>query len=160
MIDLYVHGHPAPQGSKRHVGRGIMVEASKYLTPWREAVVSEILRRELHGTGIDEAVCADLTFYFTRPQSHYGKAGLKPGAPAVPNRRSVGDIDKLARSTLDGLVQAALLVDDSHVVDLRARKRYSTGANPTGARIIITFYGETTDATLERITHTDTRLAD
>ena len=28
----------APQGSKRHVGRGIMIESSKRVKPWRDAV--------------------------------------------------------------------------------------------------------------------------
>ena len=36
-----VHGLPAPQGSKRHVGKGVMVESSKYVKPWREAVKAE-----------------------------------------------------------------------------------------------------------------------
>lgn len=142
MFDLFVHGHPAPQGSKRHVGRGVMVEASKRVTPWREAVVGEVLRRQLNGTGIDEAVVARLDFWFARPKSHYGKNGLRPAAPAYPNVRSVGDIDKLVRSTFDGLVQASLLADDSHVVDLHTRKRYASIAQPMGARIRITFPGE------------------
>jgi crossover junction endodeoxyribonuclease RusA len=144
VIDLYVHGHPAPQGSKRHVGRGIMVESSKRVTPWREAVVGEVLRLKLDGTAISEACCVEVCFYFNRPKHHYGRDGLKLTAPAVPNSRSVGDIDKLARSTLDGLVQASLLHDDCHVVDLTARKRYASLAYPMGARIRITHYGENT----------------
>lgn len=143
MIDLYVHGHPAPQGSKRHVGGGRMIEASKKVTPWREAVVGEVLRLRLDGTAISEACGVDVCFYFNRPKSHYGPDGLKDNAPAVPNLRSVGDLDKLVRSTLDGLVQASLLHDDSHVVDLTARKRYASLAYPMGARIRITYHGET-----------------
>lgn len=139
-IELRVHGHPAPQGSKRHVGRGIMVEASKYVQPWREAVVSEAIRMGYTGTGLDEPVAVDVAFYFPRPQSHYGKSGLKDSAPAVPSRRSAGDIDKLVRSTLDALVQASVLTDDSLVVDLTARKRYGSIAQPAGARIRIDIY--------------------
>jgi Holliday junction resolvase RusA-like endonuclease len=33
-----VIGLPAPQGSKRHVGKGVMIEMSKNVKPWREAV--------------------------------------------------------------------------------------------------------------------------
>ena len=139
-IELYVHGHPAPQGSKRHVGRGIMVESSKYVQPWREAVVSEAIRSGHSGTGLDEPCTVDVRFYFPRPLAHFGKAGLKESAPAVPSRRSAGDIDKLSRSTLDALVQASILTDDSLVVDLIARKRYSTLARPAGARIVIDIY--------------------
>jgi Holliday junction resolvase RusA-like endonuclease len=53
-----------------------------------------------------------------------------------------GDIDKLTRSTLDALVQASVLTDDSIVVDLSARKRFATIANPRGAVIRITRIGE------------------
>lgn len=35
---MVAYGTPAPQGSKRHVGRGVMIESSKNLKPWREAV--------------------------------------------------------------------------------------------------------------------------
>ena len=38
VITIRVYGTPAPQGSKRHVGRGVMVESSKKVKPWREAV--------------------------------------------------------------------------------------------------------------------------
>lgn len=33
-----VFGLPAPQGSKRHVGEGRMVESSKRVKPWRRQV--------------------------------------------------------------------------------------------------------------------------
>jgi len=37
-ITFFVPGKPAPQGSKRHVGRGIMLESSREVGPWRERV--------------------------------------------------------------------------------------------------------------------------
>jgi crossover junction endodeoxyribonuclease RusA len=148
-IELYVHGHPAPQGSKRHVGRGIMVEASKRVQPWREAVVGEAIRAGWNGTGLDEPLTVDLAFYFTRPQSHYGKSGVKQSAPHVPARRSVGDIDKLVRSTLDALVQASVMSDDCLVVLLTARKRYATLVRPAGARIRIDLHRGVTDGNAE-----------
>jgi crossover junction endodeoxyribonuclease RusA len=143
VIDLRVLGHPAPQGSKRHVGRGIMVEASKAVTPWREAVVAECQRTGVAGRLLDGGLDAFLTFYFPRPQSHYkGDGNVKPTAPLFPIRRSVGDIDKLVRSTLDALVQASVIADDSLVVNLGARKRYATIANPRGAVIRVIPIGE------------------
>jgi hypothetical protein len=39
LLRVDVYGLPAPQGSKRHVGGGRMIEASKKVGPWREAVV-------------------------------------------------------------------------------------------------------------------------
>jgi crossover junction endodeoxyribonuclease RusA len=38
VITFYVPGKPAPRGSKRHVGRGIMVDSSREVGPWRERV--------------------------------------------------------------------------------------------------------------------------
>ena len=37
-LTITVHGTPAPQGSKRHVGNGVMVESSKKVKPWRQDV--------------------------------------------------------------------------------------------------------------------------
>ena len=147
VIDLYVLGHPAPQGSKRHVGRGIMVEASKKVTPWREAVVTECQREGIAGRMLDGALDIFLAFYFPRPASHYDSKGeVKFSAPLFPIRRSAGDIDKLIRSTLDALVQASTIADDSLVANIQARKRYATIARPRGAHIRIIPIGETTHA--------------
>ena len=44
VVTIKVSGEPAPQGSKRHVGGGRMIEASKKLPPWREAVRAEVQR--------------------------------------------------------------------------------------------------------------------
>ena len=37
-IIITAYGTPATQGSKRHIGKGIMVEASTRTRPWRETV--------------------------------------------------------------------------------------------------------------------------
>jgi crossover junction endodeoxyribonuclease RusA len=143
MIAMRVLGYPAPQGSKRHVGRGILVEASKLVTPWREAIVSECQRHDITGLMLDKPLDVFLAFYFPRPAGHHRANGeVKDSAPKYPSRRSVGDIDKLVRSTLDGLVQAAVIADDSLVVDLTARKRYATIVNPRGAVIRVHPIGE------------------
>jgi crossover junction endodeoxyribonuclease RusA len=145
VIAMRVLGYPAPQGSKRHVGRGILVEASKLVTPWREAVVAECQRHEVAGRLLDEPLDVFLGFYFPRPAGHHNaKGAVKDSAPPYPSRRSVGDIDKLVRSTLDALVQASVITDDSLVVNLTARKRYATIANPRGAVIRVRPIGETT----------------
>jgi crossover junction endodeoxyribonuclease RusA len=142
---MRVLGYPAPQGSKRHVGRGILVEASKLVTPWREAVVAECQRHEVAGRLLDEPLDVFLGFFFPRPASHLKSSGaVKDSAPLYPSRRSVGDIDKLVRSTLDALVQASVITDDSLVVNLTASKRYATIANPRGALIRVRATGETT----------------
>ena len=134
-----VTGIPGAQGSKKHVGNGVMVESSAKVRPWRQDVVAAALvelGRVLGRPAFMGPVGVDLTFRFTRPKSHYGtgrNAGvLKDSAPKFPTSRALGDADKLARSTLDALVTAGVLADDSLVVDLNVRKRYS---DTPGARI-------------------------
>ena len=138
---MRVYGTPAPQGSKRHVGGGRMVEASRKVGPWREAVVSEAIRLGFDGQRIDDAVAVRVTFYLPRPVGHSGAQGVKTSAPAWPAK--VPDLDKLLRSTLDGLVQAAVLFDDSRVVIIHARKTYADDQAP-GALIHITAATEET----------------
>lgn len=124
MVAAFVPGDPAPQGSKRHVGRGILVESSKRVQPWRADVRQALLDL---GT-LNGPVRVELTFHFARPASHYGTGRnanvLKPSAPKRPTSRRHGDIDKLARATLDAIVSAGTIADDDLVVDLWASKRY------------------------------------
>jgi crossover junction endodeoxyribonuclease RusA len=141
MIELRIRGLPAPQGSKRHVGRGIMVESSKRVAPWRQDVKLDSLD-QYKGQPIDGPVAIEIIFWLPRPQGHYrtGKyAGqLKPNAPSHSTSCAQGDIDKLVRSTLDGLSVKAggcIIRDDSLVVMLRVEKRYVTNSEGCGAYI-------------------------
>lgn len=126
-----VLGEPAPQGSK-NVYRGHVVDASKKTKPWREAVVGEVLRQG-EGLNLHGPLVVRIDFRFRRPKAHYLKTGLRPGAPTYVMRTP--DLDKLCRSTLDGLVQAGVMLDDKQVVILHAQKTYTEDAQ--GARIVI-----------------------
>jgi crossover junction endodeoxyribonuclease RusA len=121
-----VAGIPAPQGSKRHVGGGRMVEQSRAVGPWREAVRAETQRAvgDFHTSGWDSCWYAGdpplrvaITFRLARPKS-------APARVLFPVKRP--DIDKLARAVLDGLVAGGALADDSQVVDLLVSKRFAT----------------------------------
>lgn len=132
-----VHGVPAPQGSKRHVGGGVMVESSKKVKPWREAVKWAVLSRpeDAKTLGILGPVRVSVTFFLQRPGGHYGtgrNAGvLKASAPEYPAVKP--DLDKIVRSTLDALTDAGVYRDDSQVVTLISEKLYG---NP-GALIAV-----------------------
>lgn len=132
---MRVFGTPAPQGSKRHVGGGRMVEASKKVTPWREAVVSEAIRAGHADSRLDGPIRISVTFYLQRPAGHSGARGIKPSAPDWPHR--VPDLDKLLRSTFDALTQASVWADDARVVLVTAIKTYADQTGP-GALIRIT----------------------
>jgi len=122
---------PAPQGSKRHVGGGRMIESSAKVKPWREAV-----RQEALATGapmVAGPVFVQLTFRFIRPKGHHNAKGMiKPSAPIDHVKRP--DLDKLVRSTLDGLT-GALFTDDSQVAFMVASKEYAAPGQREGATI-------------------------
>lgn len=123
-----VRGIPAPQGSKRPVrlgnGRVGMVESSKAVAPWRERVCAEAQHVIL--APISRPVILRLEFHVTRPKNHYGTGRnaqvVREAAPAYPDGKP--DLDKLARSTMDGLTAAGAWKDDAQVVTLTAVKRY------------------------------------
>ncbi len=138
-LTVWVPGNPAPQGSKRHVGRGILIEQSKRVGPWREQIrAATLLAPPDWWTPIATAADVTVTFSIPRPSSHYGtgrNAGtLRPSAPQWPTSRRAGDNDKLQRALLDGLVAGGALADDSLVVHIDAWKVYQS---PAGAHVEI-----------------------
>lgn len=133
-LSFRVYGMPAPQGSKRHVGDGVMVESSKRVKPWRQDVKHAALDA-ISGRGWQQpagAVWVAITFRLPRPKGHYGtgrNAGLiKDSAPRRPAVRP--DIDKLVRSTLDALTESGAVRDDAQVVSLSTSKFYADGEQP------------------------------
>jgi Holliday junction resolvase RusA-like endonuclease len=142
-VIITVRGLPAAQGSKRHVGGGRMIESSKAVGPWREAVRAET-QRAMEREGWEQlagAVRVSLVFEMVRPKSHWrtgrNAALLRSGAPDYPAGKP--DVDKLARAVLDGLTAGGAWKDDSQVAILIAQKLY--GAAP-GCRINVTEIGE------------------
>ena len=124
---------PAPQGSKRHVGNGRMIEASTKVKPWRFAVSQAALESDYELT--DRPVMVQITFMFSRPKSHYNSKGeLKKTAPFYKSTKP--DLDKLCRSTLDGITNV-LIKDDSQVVNLMCCKVYANEGELPGALITI-----------------------
>ena len=124
---------PAPQGSKRHVGGGRMVESSAKVKPWREAVRQEALATCLPCSSAP--IYLHLLFRFRRPKGHHTAAGqLKPSAPVYHVTRP--DLDKLCRSTLDGLT-GVLFHDDSQVAFMVASKEYALPGELEGCQIEI-----------------------
>ncbi len=129
-VELIVYGTPAPQGSKRHVGRGIMVESSDKVKPWREAVKAASWQAGYPVKPLDGPL--NLTVVFT----------LRKPASAPKKRRTWPckrpDLDKLLRSTLDGLGESGIFHDDAQVVSIIAHKVYPGEGNSLpspGARI-------------------------
>lgn len=135
MTSIQVRGIPAPQGSKRHVGGGRMVESSKAVGPWREAVRAECQRAGVQP--LDGPVLVRISFRLPRPKGHYGTgrnaARVRPAAPAWPAGKP--DLDKLERAVLDGLTAGGAWLDDAQVVQIASGKRYADESAPPGAYI-------------------------
>lgn len=123
QLQFFVPGHPKAQGSKRHVGRGVMVESSKDLAPWRQAITEYARKEEQRFAG---PVFLQLCFWFQRPSGHFRTGryagSLKPSAPLFRDKQP--DIDKCVRAVCDALVVAGTLRDDRLIVKLYAEKRY------------------------------------
>lgn len=128
-------GIPAPQGSKRYVGMGRMIESCKALKPWREQIIADAKGLDIPET-ILTPVSVSLVFCFPRPKSHLKKDGsFRAGTPT--HKTSKPDIDKLARAVLDSLTLAGVFKDDAQVYSLTAEKRYCVGSEAPGVLITI-----------------------
>lgn len=126
VVELFVAGRPAPQGSKRHVGKGVMIESSKAVGPWR-TVVAWTAAQAHRGAPADGALAVHVEFVMPRP------ARLPKRLPTPPHT-SKPDTDKLLRAVGDALT-AVVWRDDSQVVDLHGVKRYAELDEQPGARI-------------------------
>ena len=123
---FFAVGLPAPQGSKTRMPNGFMVEAGrKKLEPWRTAVANAARTQQERIGTVAGPVSVDLQFRFPPVKSdpHRARHCTKP------------DIDKLVRATLDSLVHARLLGDDSQVWRLSASKRYAFDGEQVGCQV-------------------------
>lgn len=141
-IVITVYGTPAPQGSKRGfvVGnRAIVVDDNKpKLRSWRADVKDAALKTE--ATMFHGPVEVYVSFWLARPKGHYGtgrNAGkLRPGV-LCEHPAKKPDLDKLLRSTFDGLKEAGIYKDDAQVIITQAAKAYVAVDQPPGAHITI-----------------------
>lgn len=102
-----------------------MVESSKAVKPWRVAVSWAAREARAGRPPMDGPLVLRLVFALPTPTSASRKK-LALGPCRKP------DLDKLIRSTMDGLTDGGLWVDDSRVVRVEASKCY---AFPPGVAI-------------------------
>jgi crossover junction endodeoxyribonuclease RusA len=121
-VVFFAAGTPAAQGSKRHVGNGVMLETNPQLKSWRSVVAAACPME----APLTLPVSLDIEFRYNRPKGHYGSRKgqpyLKDSAPTY--KGSMPDCDKLARAILDALTGIAY-VDDALVVHLSVLKIYA-----------------------------------
>jgi Holliday junction resolvase RusA-like endonuclease len=143
MIHFFVHGNPVPQGSSSafiHNGKAIVTSANRHLKGWRTKIRGAAYAAYLstQDGAIEIPVghyMVRLAFWMPRPAFHYGAKGLKPSAPAHPSVKP--DLDKLVRAVLDGITDAKLWGDDSHVLGIMAVKMYAPTPEAVGVGVEI-----------------------
>jgi Holliday junction resolvase RusA-like endonuclease len=131
MGNFFIAGEPAPQGSKtgRVVnGRVVMWESSVKVKPWRAAVTlitkQAMLKQEWETITDPIELC--LSFYLPRPKS------VKREYPSVKP-----DLDKLIRSTCDGLKTGGLYTDDALIIAITATKQYAPVGMEAGCHVLV-----------------------
>jgi crossover junction endodeoxyribonuclease RusA len=135
VLELFVAGLAAPQGSKNYMGRakngkGIMKESSEGVKPWRADVRTACA--EAWGEGRPPLDCpVRLTLGFTRKRPLSAPKRRTPAATTAP------DLSKLVRSTEDAITSAGVWVDDARVIELITFKRVAELGQVPGCYIRI-----------------------
>ena len=132
--EFVIYGSPAPQGSKRHLGNGVMVESCKRVKPWRESVKWTALQARGTNAPLDGPLRCTMVFTLPKPRS-------------APKRRRTWpdkkpDLSKLVRSTEDALTESGIILDDARIVDFGATRKVFPNEDPDaldapGAKIIL-----------------------
>lgn len=121
-MQIIVYGSPGPQGSKRHVGGGVMIESSKKVKPWRQDVTAAGLAVRNGASPLDGPLAVRMVFTLPKPAS-------------APKRRRTyamrkPDLSKLARSTEDALTDAGVIADDARIVEYERLAKVFPGEDP------------------------------
>jgi crossover junction endodeoxyribonuclease RusA len=147
MIEVFVAGIPAAQGSKRFIGikggRGVLIESSKAVKPWRESIRSSLVAADGRPVErIEGAVVSTLEFILPRPKSTPKKR--EPFAVKKP------DLDKLERAVNDAVKSAGCIVDDSYIVRTVKTKRLARIGEVPGLWIRLTAAEATAEVPVSR----------
>lgn len=128
-VSLSVTGDPASQGSHAIMrGRIVQVNSTKHKA-WRKAIVQEaIATLPDDWQPIDEPCELIVNFYMPKP------ASVKRSLPTVSP-----DLDKLIRAVGDSLTDSGIVIDDSRIVRISARKLYAEGIEPGATILVRTF---------------------
>jgi Holliday junction resolvase RusA-like endonuclease len=130
-LEFFAEGTPRPQGSKRAVGNGRFVEASKDLKPWRAAIANAVFTewmRQGDTRAFTEPVKVHAVFFLPKPKT------VRRLFPSV-----APDLDKLQRALGDALsVDCQAILDDSLIVEWHSFKVYADPDAVAGVKVKIT----------------------
>ncbi|QOR55341.1 MAG: hypothetical protein SHS37scaffold537_39 [Phage 68_12] len=121
-----VYGSPAPKGSMKCVGgrgRHQLVNNNPATTPWQDRVAKACELFEI-SEPLTVPLGLQLTFTVDRPKSVKPASRPWPHKTARTSDGGGGDVDKLARTVLDALEQARVVVNDAQICSIAASKVY------------------------------------
>lgn len=141
MISFHVRGNPVPMGSvtggiKASGGVYIRQQKAASLREWQRAITDAA--REAFATvpTLRGPVRVNARFTLQRPKAHWSaKGGLKANAPVWHTTKP--DRDKLLRALCDALTNAAVIADDSLIVDGWTSKTYTAEDGISGVFVQI-----------------------
>ena len=133
---LTIQGHnPAPQGSKAYAGHRynakagrelpVLREESARVGPWRGVVTTmakAAASRQRLTVAMDGYLEASIVFIMEPTQKALREIAKQGVRNVFPSTVVYGDVDKLQRSTLDGLKDAGVIKDDARVISIQAVK--------------------------------------
>ena len=143
-VSLWIDGTPAPQGSKTGVRRGdrvVLIEGGSATgrrkhRAGRDACTAAALPHRRPDADAERPVEVEVTFVLPLPKSY---AKWRHGTEAYRKP----DLDKLIRSTLDGLADGGMLPgDDQRVCRVTASKRYQAQGEAPGAYVDVWWMDE------------------
>lgn len=126
-----VHHIAAPQGShKQGFGKSVR-ETNPRTEPYRHAVAEaceDYIEDQDAWVILDGYLAVELTFW------------MPPAPKSDPHRlypNTSPDIDKLVRSTFDGITRGKLWVDDARVVKLTTSEEFAASLQETGVDVAV-----------------------
>lgn len=129
-----IPGPARGQGSKRHVGNGVMIEESRHLPAWRATVAAAAREAATRaGWTLTTGHCwLEVDVHVERPLTHHvGRdraRELRDDAPEYCTRTP--DLDKVLRAVCDALTKI-LWADDKQVVDITANRCWADDPGET-----------------------------
>lgn len=128
MFSVFIPGDPATQGSKRHVGGGVLIDSCKRLPIWRSDVRNGCLTDDGQPKArVEGPIFLSLEFALKRPKS-------LPKTKIVHHTKRP-DLSKLTRAVEDAITSAGIWADDSYVCRSYVTKRYAEPGEQTGCHI-------------------------
>lgn len=118
---LTVYGVPAPQGSKTRMPNGAMLDGKSPAArakhkAWRTAVTEAAIERMDGAPPLDGPLMLAVQFRLPMPPSRRKSVQAR----GIAWHATKPDIDKLLRSTIDGLADGGALRDDSRIAYVSA----------------------------------------